>query len=134
MSIKKQLKNIVISLYKIVEGESAPFIKKYSIIENQFGTQLQLFVFKNCTGCNLASLEIIANGLQNEFLKDLLKNEYVDIDRVIVPQVDDMNIYGGKNQAYIGFSKIAYSKNIDKAIEQFKKYGYKQLFKQLKNY
>lgn len=132
MSIRKELKNIVISLYKIVQGQSASIVKKYAIIENQFGTQLELFVFKNCNGSNVSSLQLIADGLQKSFLKDLLKNQYVDIDRTILPDVDDMIIYGGRNQAYIGFTKIAYCNNINKAIEQFNKFGYNEIHKQIK--
>ena len=124
MQIEKQLKNIVLSLYKIVQGQSVSYVKKFSIIESQYGKQIEIFLFKNCSGQSVLSIPSLSKGLKNTLLKDLIKNQYVDMKRTILPQYEDMTIYGGKNQAYLGFSKIIYCYDIDKAIIQFKKLGY----------
>ena len=130
MNTEKEFKNIVIGLYKIVQNQYTPYVKKYSVIENQFGVQLQIFLFKNCTGQNVLAMEMLSKGLANTFLKDLIKNQYVDIKRTILPQYQDMNLYGGKNQVYVGFSKIVYCTDYKNAIEQFKKIGYTQVTKE----
>lgn len=124
MQINKQLKNIVLALYKIVQGQYTSYVKKYSIIQNQFGKQIQIFLFKNCSGQSVLAMQSLSKGLKNTLLKDLIKNEYVDMKRTILPQYQDMTIYGGRNQAYIGFSKIIYCYDCDKAILQFQKLGY----------
>ena len=124
MQINKQLKNIVLALYKIVQGQYTSYVKKYSIIQNQFGKQIQIFLFKNCSGQSVLAMQSLSKGLKNTLLKDLIKNEYVDMKRTILPQYQDMTIYGGRNQAYLGFSKIIYCYDCDKAILQFKKLGY----------
>lgn len=124
MQINKQLKNIVLALYKIVQGQYTSYVKKYSIIQNQFGKQIQIFLFKNCSGQSVLAMQSLSKGLKNTLLKDLIKNEYVDMKRTILPQYQDMTIYGGRNQAYLGFSKIIYCYDCDKAILQFQKLGY----------
>lgn len=124
MQINKQLKNIVLALYKIVQGQYTSYVKKYSIIQNQFGKQIQIFLFKNCSGQSVLAMQGLSKGLKNTLLKDLIKNEYVDMKRTILPQYQDMTIYGGRNQAYLGFSKIIYCYDCDKAILQFEKLGY----------
>lgn len=124
MQINKQLKNIVLALYKIVQGQYTSYVKKYSIIQNQFGKQIQIFLFKNCSGQSVLAMQSLSKGLKNTLLKDLIKNEYVDMKRTILPQYQDMTIYGGRNQAYLGFSKIIYCYDCDKAILQFEKLGY----------
>ena len=129
MQIKKQLKNIVLALYKIVQGQYTSYVKKYSIIQNQFGKQVQIFLFKNCSGQSVLAIQNLSKGLKNTLLKDLIKNQYVDMKRTILPQYEDMTIYGGRNQAYLGFSKIIYCYDTDKAIQQFKKFGYTQVEK-----
>lgn len=124
MQLKKQLKNIVLALYKIVQGQYTSYVKKYSIIQSQFGKQIQIFLFKNCSGQSVLSVQSLSKGLKNTFLKDLIKNQYVDMKRTILPQFEDMTIYGGRNQAYLGFSKIIYCYDCNKAIQQFEKMGY----------
>ena len=131
MTLKRQIKNIVLSLYKIVQGQYTSYIKKYSIIENQFGKQIQIFLFKNCSGQSVLAMESLSKGLINTLLKDLIKNEYIDMKRTMLPQYQDMTIYGGRNQAYLGFSKIVYSYDCDKAIEQFKRLGYSAVEKEV---
>ena len=130
MTLKRQIKNIVLSLYKIVQGQYTSYIKKYSIIENQFGKQIQIFLFKNCSGQSVLAMESLSKGLINILLKDLIKNEYIDMKRTMLPQYQDMNLYGGKNQVYVGFSKIVYCTDYKNAIEQFKKIGYTQVTKE----
>lgn len=124
MQTNRQLKNIVLALYKIVQGQYISYVKKYSIIQNQFGKQIQIFLFKNCSGQSVLAMQSLSKGLKNTLLKDLIKNEYVDMKRTILPQYQDMTIYGGRNQAYLGFSKIIYCYDCDKAILQFQKLGY----------
>lgn len=131
MSIQKQIKNIVISLYKIVQGQYTSYIKKYSICENKFGKYLELYLFKSCSGNSLTQLQMISKNLKNTFLKDLIINQYVDMQRTTLPEIEDMIIYGGRNQAYIGFSKnvFCYYDNIEQAIIYFEKKGYIQIEK-----
>lgn len=124
MQKNKELKNIVLALYKIVEGQYTPYIKKYSVIENQFGTQVEIFLFKNCSGQSILAMQSLSKWLQGAILKDLIKNQYVDMDRTLLPQYEDMTIYGGRNQAYLGFSKVIYCYDCQKAIQEFKKMGY----------
>jgi hypothetical protein len=69
-------------------------------------------MFKNSSGLTIDKAEMTAKSISNEFKKDLTKNPYVDLERTIMPDINDMTIYGGKNQAYIGFTKVVYCNNI----------------------
>ena len=112
------------SLHKIVQGESAFFVKKYSIVKSQFGDNLQLYIFKNCSGVPILSAIRFAKQVILQFEKDLQKNNFIELQKTILPDIENIMIYGGKNQAYIGFTSVVYCQNIDKAIEQFEKNGY----------
>ena len=125
MNVVDELKNIVLSLHQTVADQSSVYVKKYSIIKSQFGTYIELYIFKNCSGISVRQILRFAKQVVEELKKDLTNNQYIDLERTILPDINDLIIYGGKNQAYVGFSDIIYCTDIYKAIQYFKKIGYK---------
>ena len=126
-NIEKQLKNIAISLYKIVAEEKQQFVKKYSIIKSQFGTNIQIHIFKNCSGVSVFGLTRFAKEVISEFEKDIQKNSFINLEKIIIPDINNIMIYGGNNQGYVGFTSIVYCDDISQAIKQFEKIGYNKV-------
>lgn len=133
MDLKKQLKNIVLSLHKIVQGQNGVYVKRYSLVKSEFGINIQLHIFKNCSGVSLLNILRFSQQVLIQFEKDLQKNQFVDIEKVIIPQVNDIMIYGGKNQAYIGFSTVVYCSDLNNAIKIFENIGYTKFLKEENN-
>ena len=125
--LKKQLKNIAISLYQIVAEQNGNFVKKYSIVQSQLGTNIQIHIFKNCSGVSVFSLMVFAKQVITQFEKDLQKNNFISLERTMLPDINNIVIYGGKNQAYVGFTSIAFCTDLQKAIDEFQKIGYKKV-------
>lgn len=125
--LKQQLKNITISLHKIVADQHSFFVKKYSIVKSQFGTNIELHIFKNCSGVSIFGLMRFAKQVIMQFEKDLYKNEYISLQKTILPDTNNIMIYGGKNQAYVGFTSIVYCTDITKAIKKFQSIGYRKV-------
>lgn len=126
MNIKKELENIVISLHKIVQGQNCLYVKKYSIVKSQFGVKIQLHIFKNCSGLSILNTIQFAKQIIIQFQKDLKKNNYVNLEKTLIPDLNNIIIYGGKNQAYIGFTSLVDCDNINKAKEIFEQIGYRK--------
>lgn len=117
-------KDAVMSLHNIVKNQSGFFIKKYSLVKNQFGKNVQMFLFLNCTGQSVLQIQMFSQKALYEFIKDVVNNQFIDVEKIIFPLTEDMVLYGGKNQVYVGFSKIINFIDFDKGILFLQKQGY----------
>lgn len=117
-------KNMITSLHNVVKEQCSVNVKRFSIIENEFGKNVQIFLFVNCSGKSVFQLQMFSQKILYDFIKDVISNQYIDIEKIIVPLNEDMVVYGGKNQAYIGFSKIINLIDFNKGVELLKKQGY----------
>lgn len=125
--LTKELKKIAMSLYSIVEGETGNYIKKYSIEPSEFGTNVEIYIFKDSSGISIGGIYVCAEEIIREFIKDINKNGFIFKDKIINPDPLDLMVYGGKNKAYIGFTKIIHCSDLRVAVDIFEKLGYKKL-------
>jgi len=125
--LTKELKKIAMSLYSVVEGETGNYIKKYSIETSEFGTNIELYIFKDSSGISIGGIHVCAEEIIREFIKDISKNDYIFKNKIIVPDPLDLMVYGGKNKAYIGFTKLIHCSDLNAASNIFEKLGYRKL-------
>ena len=117
-------KNMITSLHNVVKEQYSVNVKRFSIVENEFGKNVQIFLFVNCSGKSVFQLQMFSQKILYDFIKDIISNQYIDVEKIVVPLNEDMVVYGGKNQAYIGFSKIINLIDFNKGVELLKKQGY----------
>lgn len=125
--LTKELKKIAMSLYTVVEGETGEYIKKYCVETSEFGTNIELYIFKNSSGISIGGIHVCAEEIIREFLEDIDKNKFVFKSRITIPDPLDLMVYGGKNKAYIGFTKLIHCSDIKSALVVFEKLGYEKL-------
>lgn len=125
--LTKELKKIAMSLYSVVEGETGSYIKKYSVETSEFGTNIELYIFKDSSGISIGGIHVCAEEIIREFIKDINKNDYIFKNKIIIPDPLDLMVYGGKNKAYIGFTKLIHCSDFNSASKVFEDLGYRKL-------